>query len=205
MLVDRLLRSRAWVWLIGIMLGGIVAMQVSLLKLNTGISNAIRTQETMEHQNATMQADIAQLSSGERVRMKAADLNMIDPEAGNTRYVKSRGVERDAPRAAKRFVPPSMEAQLVDANGGKMPGVGATLESLRAQQSETATQVGGTSGAQPQATATPTGVTPTATADPLPTPTGTGVAPTPTPTGTGVAPTPTVQATDPATGLATAG
>jgi hypothetical protein len=40
-IVDRLLRGRAWVWVIGILLGGIVFMQVTLLKLNTGISNAV--------------------------------------------------------------------------------------------------------------------------------------------------------------------
>src|ERR687898_2435272 len=42
-IVDRLLRGRAWVWVIGILLGGIVFMQVTLLKLNTGISNAVTT------------------------------------------------------------------------------------------------------------------------------------------------------------------
>ena len=34
--VDRLLRSRLWIWALGALLGGIVAMQVSLLKLNSG-------------------------------------------------------------------------------------------------------------------------------------------------------------------------
>ena len=48
------------------MLGGIVAMQVSLLRLNTGISRAVQTQETLERQNATLQAAIAELTSGER-------------------------------------------------------------------------------------------------------------------------------------------
>jgi hypothetical protein len=35
-LVDGLLRSQAWIWVIGIALGGIVFMQVHLLKLNAG-------------------------------------------------------------------------------------------------------------------------------------------------------------------------
>ena len=38
------------------MLGGIVAMQVSLLRLNSGISRAVQTQSTLERQNATLQA-----------------------------------------------------------------------------------------------------------------------------------------------------
>ena len=42
--VDRVLRSRGCIWLIGLLLGGIVAMQVSLLRLNAGISRAVQTQ-----------------------------------------------------------------------------------------------------------------------------------------------------------------
>src|ERR1700712_5643814 len=80
--VDRLLRSRACIWVIGIMLGGIVAMQVSLLKLNAGISNAVMTQTTLEMQNAAMQAKISGLTSAQRVRDAAADESMIDPPAG---------------------------------------------------------------------------------------------------------------------------
>src|ERR687885_1831401 len=41
--VDRLLRGRVWIWFIGVALMGIVAMQVSMLKLNAGISRAVET------------------------------------------------------------------------------------------------------------------------------------------------------------------
>ena len=61
--VDRLLRSRGCIWVIGLMLGGIVAMQVSLLKLNAGISRAVQTQRTLELQNAGLQAAIAEATS----------------------------------------------------------------------------------------------------------------------------------------------
>src|SRR5215213_4384436 len=54
-IVDRLLRSRLCIWVIGIMLGGIVFMQVSLLRMNTGISRAVATQQTFERQNATLE------------------------------------------------------------------------------------------------------------------------------------------------------
>src|SRR3954453_18893116 len=66
--VDRVLRSRGIIWVIGILLGGIVAMQVSLLKLNTGISRAVQTQETLVRQNSSLEASIGKLSSGDRVR-----------------------------------------------------------------------------------------------------------------------------------------
>src|SRR4051794_41979562 len=54
-LVDGLLRGRAWIWLIGILLGGIVAMQVSLLKLNGGVSDAGTTTNTPQRPNPRIQ------------------------------------------------------------------------------------------------------------------------------------------------------
>src|SRR5215212_7758627 len=77
--VDGLLRGRAWIWLIGLLLGGIVAMQVSLLKLNAGISRAVTTASTLERQNADIEAEIARLSSIERVRATAAQEGMVMP------------------------------------------------------------------------------------------------------------------------------
>src|SRR3954470_23435143 len=66
--VDRLLRGRLCIWVIGVMLGGIVAMQVSLLRLNAGISRAVITASTLERQNSDMEASIAKLTGGDRVR-----------------------------------------------------------------------------------------------------------------------------------------
>ena len=72
------------------MLGGIVAMQVSLLRLNSGISRAVQTQSTLEQQNMALQSSIAELTSGERVTTAAAGGQMIDPPAGETRYLTAR-------------------------------------------------------------------------------------------------------------------
>lgn len=167
--VDRVLRSRGCILLIGIMLGGIVAMQVSLLRLNTGISRAWQTQETVSHQNQTLQMQIAELTSAERIRVKAADLGLVDPAAGDNRFLKSRGVNKDARRAAKRIQPPSEAAQLVMANLGFTPGPGATLASLLA--TETGTVVPPTTTVEPVATQEPL-PTPVPTVDPA-----TGLAP----------------------------
>lgn len=174
-LVDRLLRSRACIWLIGILLGGIVAMQVSLLKLNTGISNAYRTQETLEHKNQLYKVQIAELSSTERIRTQAIDMGLVDPAAGNNRFLNSRGAENDAKRAARRIKPPSDAAKSVMLNGGKplpegtaLIGVpGAITPETQALDASVANQV------------TPT-ATPMSTPEPLPTPVATPVA-TPTP------------------------
>ena len=119
--VDRLLRGRACIWVIGMLLGGIVAMQVSLLRLNSGITRAVQTQETLERQNATLQAAIAELTSGERIAAAATSLNMVDPPAGETRYLTARP-DRDPRYAAERMKPPSERAKAIMANGGMLPG-----------------------------------------------------------------------------------
>jgi hypothetical protein len=118
--VDRLLRSRAWIWVLGALLGGIVAMQVSLLKLNSGISRAVETTTTLERQNAALEQDIARLSRTDRIQTGAASLNMVLPPAGDVGYL-SAGPD-DAARAVRRMQPPSEEARNLLANGGIVPG-----------------------------------------------------------------------------------
>jgi len=125
--VDRLLRGRVWIWLIGVLLGGIVAMQVSLLKLNAGIGRAVTTAGTLERQNAHLEAEIARLSSGERIRAAAADEGMVMPSAGAVAFLTSRP-ERDARLARRRMQPPSDDAAQVMANGGREPGVLAAVD-----------------------------------------------------------------------------
>lgn len=120
--VDGLLRGRVWIWLVGLLLGGIVAMQVSMLKLNTGISRAVTTMGTLERQNANLEADIARLSASDRVRDAALAEGMVAPPAGSMEFLTARP-DRDAGQAVRRMQPPSDDAAAVMANGGLEPGV----------------------------------------------------------------------------------
>jgi hypothetical protein len=120
--VDGLLRGRVWIWLIGVLLGGIVAMQVSLLKLNSGISRAVTTAGTLERQNADIEADISSLSGGQRVRDAALTDNMLTPPAGAVEFLSARP-GRDARLAARRMQPPSDLAKSIMNNFGRVPGV----------------------------------------------------------------------------------
>jgi hypothetical protein len=178
-IVDRVLRSRGCIWLIGLMLGGIVAMQVSLLRLNAGISRAVQTQTTLEQQNQGLQSAIAKLSSGERVRAAAAADNMVDPQAGDTRYLTVRG-ERDAVYAARRMKPPSARAKAIMGNGGRLPGAlaqsGTPVVSVNSLP--TPETIGAIAEAPPATDAT---ATPAATATPPPVATATPPAATVTP------------------------
>src|SRR5215213_7297722 len=119
--VDRLLRGRAWICLVGVALMGIVAMQVSLLKLNAGISRAVEASATLERQNSQMEASIARLGSGERIRAAADKRGMVTPAAGAVHFLRVRpGV--DAARADQRMRSPSEAARELMANHGVVPG-----------------------------------------------------------------------------------
>src|SRR5918999_1220528 len=119
--VDRLLRGRAWIWLIGLMLGGIVAMQVSLLKLNSGISASVEQAATLERRNAALETEVAKLGAGERIQQTAAEEGMVAPPAGDVEYLTARPAG-DPRLAARRMQSPSDEAIDVMANGGAGPG-----------------------------------------------------------------------------------
>ena len=118
--VDRLLRSRLWIIIVGTLLGGIVAMQVSLLKLNSGISRAVETAATLERQNAGLEAAIARLGATERIRSMAESRGMVLPPAGEVHYLGVR--PSDAERAAQTMTPPTEAARALLANGGVVPG-----------------------------------------------------------------------------------
>jgi hypothetical protein len=172
--LDSLLRSRAWIWLMGVGLGGIVFMQVSLLKMNAGIGRAVETAATLERTNAQLEGQVAELSSGDRIRTAAEGLGLIAPDAGSVGYLKVRpGL--DGRRAARNMTAPSEQARQLLASGGRPTVVAPPAPATTTTTATTAT---------PQATATPA---PQATATPAPT-SAPPVAPTGAATGAATAP-----------------
>lgn len=103
-LLDRLVRGRAWIALVAVALLGLVFMQVSLLKLNAGISRAVTGADTLDRQNAGMRAEISALESGERIQAVAARLGMVMPAAGSVHFLDARGAS--GARAASAIRPP---------------------------------------------------------------------------------------------------
>jgi cell division protein FtsB len=182
--VDRLLRGRVWIWLIGVLLGGIVAMQVSLLKLNAGISQSVEQAGTLERVNAGLETEIARLSTGERIQQTAAAEGMVAPAAGEVGYVTARP-GTDARLAVERMQSPSEEAREVMANGGRAPAVlapGTVVPATDTTIPEPAPA--------PAATAVPA-ETPAPVVTPAPTPVPAATEPVAPATGTGATTAPT--------------
>jgi hypothetical protein len=98
-LLDRLLRGRGWIGLLGVLLIGLVALNVSLLKLNSEAGRDADTAKTLRIRNDRLRARVARLASGERLEAVGARLGLAMPEPGRIRYLSVRS--RDGRRAAK--------------------------------------------------------------------------------------------------------
>ncbi len=104
--MDRLVRSRGWVAIVAFGLIGIVAMQVSLLKLNAGIGRAVETAATLERTNATLRGEVSRLSSGDRILALAGARGFVMPEPGDVTYLRAGDASAEGARAAKRMRAP---------------------------------------------------------------------------------------------------
>jgi len=107
-LLDRLIRGRLWIGLIAFCLMSIVAMQVTLLRLNRGIGSDIQRAQTLSRENALLGAQISALGASERIQGLAAAHGMVQAPAGEVRYL-GVGVG-DAARASSSITPPRRRA-----------------------------------------------------------------------------------------------
>jgi cell division protein FtsL len=149
-LLDRLLRGRVWVFLIGTLLVGIVFFNVDVLRLNRTIATTTEKATRLKQENARLVLQQAQLASSERIQTEAARIGMVLPAPGDVGYLKSH-LNRDARHAAQRMtapnpVPPPEATSQIEQTPGTAPAA---------------------SGVTPTTTTAPTGTTaPTSTTTP---------------------------------------
>jgi hypothetical protein len=79
-LLDRIVRGRAWIPLLGVLLVGIVAMQVEILKLGTGMGRWIERSSSLSTKNQALQASVAGLMDDQRIERLAAKMGMVMPD-----------------------------------------------------------------------------------------------------------------------------
>ena len=75
-LLDRLVRGRVWIGLLAFALCGIVAMQLVVLKLNTGIGRTLQREAQLQRQDAQLGVEASLSSAGDRVEPLAAAAGM---------------------------------------------------------------------------------------------------------------------------------
>ena len=100
-LVLGITRGRRWILLLGLLLGGIVALNVWGLSMSASTTGSAAKIDDLERANTVLQAKIAKRSSSDRVQALAAGLGLDSPTPKAVRYLKSEGA--DAAAAARRL------------------------------------------------------------------------------------------------------
>ena len=184
--MDRVVRSRVWIGVIAVVLIGIVAMQVSLLKLNSGIGRAVQTASTLERSNAALRSEVSRLSAGDRIQPLAASKGLVMPAPADVDYLRAGDESAAARRAVQRMRAPDPATAGFGVNT-TAPGLGPGA----LPDPDAATPGAATTTGTPGATAPAVPVTATST--------GAAAAPPATATGAPVTATPPAGATAPVT------
>jgi cell division protein FtsL len=90
-LLDRVIRGRIWIPLLGVLLVGIVGMQVENLKLNASLGGAIEQTATLQSRNDWLRDDVAQLSDPQRIEGIAAQHGMLMAPPSVTKFLTVGG------------------------------------------------------------------------------------------------------------------
>ena len=101
-LLERLVRGRGWILLLGTLLFGLVALNVSLLKLNAAAGHNAERAKVLRIQNAKLRGKVSRLASGDRLRAAAADMGLVMPEPKKIHYLSARP-DRDPGRAVRNI------------------------------------------------------------------------------------------------------
>jgi hypothetical protein len=99
-MLDRLMRGRTWIGLLGVLLIGLVALNVSLLKLNSAAGRNAELAKKLRIENADLRGRVSRLGSGGRLQEAARELGLVMPRANDIHYLSVDPVN-DARRAAK--------------------------------------------------------------------------------------------------------
>jgi hypothetical protein len=86
-LLDRIIRGRYWIPLLGVLLVGIVAMQVEVLKLNAGIGRALEQSTSLQNRNEQLRAAVAGAADDQRIESMAAHMGMVMPQPVAVRFL----------------------------------------------------------------------------------------------------------------------
>jgi hypothetical protein len=184
-LLHRLIGGRAWIPLLAVALLGIVALQVSMLQLNSQIGRSVTRESDLERQNAALRAGNARLSDEQRLRQLAGQAGLINPGTGSIRFLRVGG--GDARRAVAQ-----MKAPLFASSSTSGTGITSTTPTTTPTSTVPLNTVASVTPTTPTSSAPPTTSAPPPTSS-----TAATVAPpatTPAPTATTQAPSTTTQA-----------
>jgi hypothetical protein len=132
-LLDKAIRGRAWIPLLGVMLVGIVAMQVEVLKLGASMGRAIERGTALQSTNELLRENVASLADDQRIERLAAARGMVMPAPAGVGFLSARS-GRNVQRALANIHTPSSASFLALTTGN-----GAVAAALTASTAITLT------------------------------------------------------------------
>jgi hypothetical protein len=100
-LVVRMTRGRAWIAVLGVLLAGIVTLNVITLSLAAGAGHVDRNIQALDEENSILRSRDAQRSGAARVRHDAAGLGLSAAPVDEVEYVQATA--GDVATAARRL------------------------------------------------------------------------------------------------------
>jgi hypothetical protein len=100
-LIVRLTRGRAWIAVLGVLLAGIVTLNVITLSLAAGAGHVDQNIQALDQENSLLRSRDAERSGAARVRHDAAALGLTAAPTGEVGYVKAES--SDLATAARRL------------------------------------------------------------------------------------------------------
>jgi len=134
-LLDRVLRGRISIALVAFALIGIVTLQLGLLKLNSSIGHTLERQSLLQRQNATLSIENSEMTAGDRVETRAAQMGMQLVPVGSLRFLSARP-RGDAGRAAAALNKAPAQAPVESSEAGTGSSVTAAGSGAPASEGE---------------------------------------------------------------------
>jgi hypothetical protein len=156
-LLDRIIRGRYWIPLLGVLLVGIVAMQVEVLKLNAGIGRALEQSTSLQIRNEQLRAAVASGADDQRIESMAAHMGMVMPQPAAIRFLERHPIADVSKAIANIHVPDATGFETALAAGSTTSGSGSTTSGAGSTTSgagSTTSGAGGTTTVAPPSTDT---------------------------------------------------
>jgi hypothetical protein len=148
--VDRVVRGRIWIALLGALLIGLVGLNVSLLKLNAAAGRNAEWAKKLRVENADLQARVSRLRSAARIQDAGAAMGLVMPAAADVHYLHA-DAGRDARLASKRdsFTPVWTTDDLVSVEPDPVPVAPVSATPTAPESTVPATGATGITGTEP--------------------------------------------------------
>ncbi len=126
--LDKVVRGRVWIPLLGVLLAGIVAAQVEILKLGANMGSSLEQTTTLTTQNEQLRYSVASLSDDQRIERLATSMGMVLPPPGSVGYLIA-SERSDVTRALGNIHAPDATAfmALAPTDGALVTGPGTSM------------------------------------------------------------------------------